>query len=114
MKLYHITHSANSTSIAAVGLMPAHNRDGLTGPAMFEYEKWRNNVVWLTDDVDYILNYQAGNHFKNDSVVFEVDCTTLEIEHREGYYDNHEWLYYGTVPPELIKVQKPVDISSYA
>jgi hypothetical protein len=111
MKLYHITPSKNSHSIAIEGLIPAR-RNGLTSSGSMEIDPWRKDVVWLTDDVDYILRNQAGSHWikYEQPIVFEIDCSSLNIVHREGFFDDHEYMHYGIIPSELIIEQKPVDI----
>lgn len=106
MKLYHLTPASNVESICERGLVPFENENGLSSAYILSVEPWRHQVVWLTDDVDYIIGYQADYHFRMNAVVLEIDCTGLELEHREGYYDDHEWLHYGVISPELITVKE--------
>lgn len=84
MKLYHITPKRNVDSILTLGLIPGYNR-GLGKGC---------DVIFLTNDPEYILKKQAGTNWmaEHNPVVFCIDTESYQIE---------PCLYKAFSPPRL-------------
>ena len=80
MILYHITKRKHVMSILRYGLKPAHRR-GIN----VSHKKCQH--VFLTNDIDYIVNDQCGREWavKHDCVVLHVDTRDLPIRPHRHY-----------------------------
>ena len=68
MKLYHIALTKNVQSILQEGLRVDGGMKGLA-----TYKTERSLAVWLTDNVDYIVEHQVGLE------LFTAQCSVLEV-----------------------------------
>lgn len=76
-KLFHITPQINIQSIFVQGLIP-NFRKGLTiGPHIQNQKKY----IWLTDDTQYILRWQAGYYWEQEHkpVILSIDTHPYSI-----------------------------------
>ena len=72
-------------------------------------------MVWLTDDVEYILEKQAGINWikKNAPIVLEIDTTELVVEQYMAHcYETpricpHEFFVVGDIANRFINFQHP-------
>jgi RNA:NAD 2'-phosphotransferase (TPT1/KptA family) len=122
MILYHITPSANLESILSKGLYPGKSVDKTNGITVF-YSPYSDSPirdhVFLTDNVKYILNNQAGIDWVNDNkpYLLEVDCRRLKLKNWKMEYSNgdhpHEFVTKNKISHKRIKVVKQLDKSDF-
>ena len=97
--LFHITPVENVLSIFEKGIRTDSKLCGITSGWC---NKNRPRVVWLTDDVDYIVETQLTEEWCDikKPVVLTVDVRNLEIEIGE---DSHQFQYHRVIFPKRIK-----------
>ena len=106
MKLFHLTATANVSSIQVSGIIPNANGAGFSSAYAVERDDWRKEVVWLTDNPEYIAYNHAG--IRSNLSILEIDTTDLPVTRRTEptYHDENgndvEFLFYGCITPDRI------------
>ena len=73
-KLYHLTKDKYLPRIFTEGLNPNNGNYGLT------INSKKHDLIFLTDNIDYIKNYQATDEWMKDSTILEVHTSGIPIE----------------------------------
>jgi hypothetical protein len=99
MMLYHITKEENVDSILKSGLIPNFKRG---------IGRIRHNCVFLTDDVEFIIETQIGKKRSSGYVVLTVDITGLGVKRRtfdsRGFLEEykHEFISHEKIDKDKI------------
>lgn len=72
MKLYHITRLNNLDSILTSGILPGRSK------GLLKKNDERSQWVWLTNDVNKIIETQAGDGWRNNIAIIEVHVTNIK------------------------------------
>ena len=110
MNLYHITKIKNVSNILINGL---RRNSGLKGISTYKTE--RSGVIWLTDNVDYIVKNQIGeNYFAEQFAVLSVDVNGMLVGKltvfptRSLVTCDHEYFVYNNISPDRIRTLSSV------
>lgn len=105
MILYHITKNKNVPKILIEGLRP---NSGYVGISTYKTE--RSAVIWLTDNVDYVVKHQIGeNYFAEKFTVLEVDVSGMLVGKLTVYPTgklvtcDHEYFVHKHISPDKIR-----------
>lgn len=99
MKLFHITPSHQLQSIISRGLIPNE------GIGFTSKHSQRRGMVWLTDDIEFIMKSQLTEWWVNhhQAVTIEVDVNGLNV-HRLSSFDGHEFIYHGVISSDRLRL----------
>ncbi len=96
--LYHITKIEFLDGILTNGLLINSNKNGFVRKSYLKnyHIKYGLQPIFMTNDVDYIINTQLTKKFIEDCCVLKIDISTLTIEDEFDYLNNKWNLYYNT------------------
>lgn len=104
MWLYHITKIEYLNNILTEGLLINSNKNGFVNKSYLKnyYIKYGLQPIFLTNDVDYIINTQLTTKFCKSCVLLKIDASDLKIEDEFSYL-NEKWNLYYQSKNDMVK-----------
>lgn len=106
--LYHITKLKYLEGVLTNGLLINSNKNGFVKKSYLGnyHIKYGLQPIFMTNDVDYIINTQLTKKFIEDCCVLKIDISTLTIEDEFNYLNNKWYLYYNTKEDMIKNISK--------
>jgi len=127
MFLYHITKKKHLKRIFSEGLLPGI-KSRKVGMTTYNPNNWiasakvckkrRWDRIFLTDNIDYIIDKQAGKEWMKDAIILKINIKNIKIKKHQsifkGLYDQpdviidhpHEYICYDKIDAKKLKIKK--------